>query len=91
MAFTKGHKLSQGRKAGSKNRTQHEIKEIIKGLLSCQVERLGDDLNRLSPDLRLKYTIQLLKFIIPTQKELDLRTDSQFQPIEIKLISNEDK
>lgn len=90
MAFTTGHKLSKGRKLGSKNRTQQEIKDIIKDLLSCQIERLGDDLDGLSPDLRLKYMIQLLKFIIPTQKEFELKTDANFQPIEIKLISNED-
>lgn len=92
MANTTGRKFG-GREKGTPNKTTEEIRERFQLLISDNLEKLNEDLAGLDPEKRLKYIIELSKFVIPTLRATDLKANGKdFTPIriirEIKL-SNE--
>lgn len=85
MANTTGKKFG-GRKKGTPNKTTEEIRERFQLLISDNLEKLKEDLDALDPDKRLKYVIELSKFVIPTLKATELSSsDENFRPIMINL------
>ena len=88
MPFTKGDKNinRKGRISGSKGVTT-EIRKKYLELIENNMEQLQDDLNSLRAVDRVKATIELSKFILPTLKatEMSLNNETKFQAIEIEL------
>ena len=82
MANTTGKKFG-GRKKGTPNKTTEEIREAFQLLISDNLEKLEEDLNELEPEKRLKYVIELSKFVIPTLKATDLKASGDFEPIRL--------
>lgn len=83
MANTTGKKFG-GRKKGTPNKTTEEIRNKFQLILTDNLETLNEDLSGLDPDKRIKYMIELAKFVIPTLKATDLKTnDLDFRPITI--------
>lgn len=81
MANTTGKKFG-GRKKGTPNKTTEEIRERFQALISENLERLNDDLTSLEPEKRLRYIIELSKFVVPTLKATELSSkNTNFQPI----------
>lgn len=70
-----------GRQKGTPNRTQAEIKEYFQMLVSENLELLQSDLESLKPELRVKYIIELSKFIIPQLRPIEIATISAEQPL----------
>jgi hypothetical protein len=67
MKFKKGNKLG-GRKKGSKNKSNTEIRERFKALLDANLDTLQGDLEKLEPKDRIKAFMDLARFVIPTLK-----------------------
>ena len=82
MANTTGKKFG-GRKKGTPNKTTEEIREAYQLLISDNLPRLRKDLDELEPEKRLKYVVELSKFVIPTLKATDLKASGDFQPVRI--------
>lgn len=85
MANTTGKKFG-GRTKGTPNKTTEEIREKFQSLISNNLETLEEDLKGLEPEKRLKYVIELSRFVIPTLKATDLKTNSEMQPILISFV-----
>jgi hypothetical protein len=73
--FTKGNTLGKGRKKGSKNRSTEEVRTAFQTLVENQLNQLEKDLMQLEPKDRLRIVIDLSKFILPTLKSTELKTD----------------
>jgi len=75
-----------GRQKGTPNKLNTEIRERFKLLIDNNLEGLQSDLDKLKPGDRVKYIIELAKFVIPTLKAVDLTTEEQsLRPVIINL------
>ncbi|WP_051224070.1 hypothetical protein [Flavobacterium tegetincola] len=77
MANTTGKKFG-GRKAGVKNKTQSQTKELLKTILDKEIESLGERLENLEPLERVNAIAKLLPYILPKQTEIraDIKTEN---------------
>lgn len=88
MPFDKDTASKAGKKSsrkGKPNKTTEEIRERFQMLISNNLEQLEDDLNDLEPEKRLKYVIELSKFVIPTLRATDIKASGDMAPIMINL------
>ena len=59
-----------GRKAGAVNKTTAETKELIKTIVSSEMETITELLEQLTPKERIDAIIRLLPYIVPKQNEI---------------------
>ena len=91
MAFTAETAREAGKKSsreGTPNKTTAELRERIKNVLEENFERLQEDINQLEPKDRVKVILDLAKFVIPTLKSTELKTEDNFTPIKIINLGN---
>jgi hypothetical protein len=76
-----------GREKGTPNKTQAQIRAYFQMIVEDNLEGLLADLKRLKPAERLKYTIELSKFVLPQLKSMELKNPEgeQFKVISINL------
>jgi len=98
MPFIKGDARinKSGRPKGSKNKSSSEIKRQFAEIIHNNIEQINDDLKTLTPSERIKFILELCKFLIPTLRasEVDANiNNTMFQPLEIIMndINNENE
>jgi hypothetical protein len=62
----------RGRKAGTPNKTTAQVREALHSLLTENLERMREDLNKMAPTMRVKLLLEMAKFVIPTYKAVDI-------------------
>ena len=79
MPFKPGHNLSKGRPKGASNKSTETIKRSISMLLENNIATVQNDLDEMQPSDRVNALLQFMKFVIPTQKavEIDTRTSQE--------------
>jgi hypothetical protein len=79
MPFKPGHNLSKGRPKGASNKSTETIKRSISMLLENNIDTVQSDLDEMQPCDRVNTLLQFMKFVIPTQKavEIDTRTSQE--------------
>ena len=79
MPFKPGHNLSKGRPKGASNKSTETIKRSISMLLENNIDNVQSDLDEMRPRDRVNALLQFMKFVIPTQKavEIDTRTSQE--------------
>ena len=93
MAF-KGLANKNGRPKGSVNKISSEVKATISDIIAENTEELNERLQRLDDDAFIKHYINLLKFLVPMQKAVEVKpvTDAFPHPhVEIEIIGRDDK
>jgi hypothetical protein len=60
-----------GRKKGTPNKTTQETRDFLQNVLESSMETLQADLIKLRPSERVKYTLELAKFCVPTLKAVE--------------------
>lgn len=85
MANNTGQKFG-GRKKGTPNKSTKEIREMLKTLVSNNIEQLDEDIKQLEPVQRIKAIIELSRFVIPTLKAVENTQNNiqNFTPVQIK-------
>lgn len=78
----------KGRPKGSPNRLSCEMKERIELIIDGLLEGLEEDLQKVSPNKRLKFFLALLEFILPKLKRIELKEDSRDLEIPVSLWDN---
>lgn len=74
--FKKGSNPNpKGRPKGSTNQTTAEIREFFTNFISDNIHKLQEDFNELEPKERLRFIIEVSKYILPTLKAVDLITN----------------
>lgn len=68
-------KKTGGRSAGTPNKATAGIREMFKSLVENNLDGLQDDIDKLKGTERVKYTLEMAKFCIPTLKSVDYKGD----------------
>lgn len=95
--FTKGESGNpKGRREGSPNKTSKEVKQIIKGILEQNLERLTEATDDLTNMEKIQFTKALLPYIIPRLQSIAIKDldngNGAFQTIDVIIHrANEDK
>lgn len=98
MAFTENRELASragklGTRKGVPNRVTNEVRKSFQLLVENNLERLQNDLDELEPKDRIKFILDMAKFILPTLQAVsvdDLREDEAqgFNALIINLKNN---
>jgi hypothetical protein len=78
---------------GVPNRTTQQVRKAFQLLIDDNLEQMQSDLDALTPRDRLRFIIDLSKFILPQLQAVsidDLRDKDEFRVITINLKSDED-
>ena len=88
---SKAGKLST--RKGVQNRTTQQVRKAFQLLIDDNLEQMQNDLDALQPKDRLRFIIDLSKFILPQLQAVsidDLRDKDEFRVITINLKNDED-
>ncbi len=98
MAFTENRELASragklGTRKGVGNRVTNEVRKSFQLLVENNLERLQNDLDELEPKDRIKFILEMARFILPTLQAVsvdDLREEEaqQFNALIIQLKNN---
>lgn len=71
MPFEKGHSGNpNGRKTGTPNAINRDLRERIRDLLENQFEQVTNDLLSLEPKDRVNAWLKMSEFVLPKQREI---------------------
>jgi len=93
MAF-KGLANKNGRPKGSLNKISSEVKATISDIIAENTDQLNERLQRLDDDAFIKHYTNLLKFLVPMQKAVEVKPVTDAFPhseIQIEIIGRDDK
>ena len=98
MAFTENRELASragklGTRKGVGNRVTNEVRKSFQLLVENNLERLQNDLDELEPKDRIKFILEMARFILPTLQAVsvdDLREEEAqgFNALIINLKNN---
>ena len=71
MPFEQGNRLG-GRTKGSKNKSTEIVKKSVAVLLENNIQLVQEDLDKMQPRDRVNALLQFMKFVIPTQKAVEV-------------------
>ena len=77
MPFKSGHELSKGRPKGSGNKSSEVFKKTDAVLMENNIKLVQNDLDQMQPRDRVAAILQFMKFVIPTQKAVEIEDNSQ--------------
>ena len=72
MPFESGHSLATGRPKGASNKSTEIVKKNVALLLENNIQLVQDDLDSMKPRDRVNCLLQFMKFVIPTQKAVEV-------------------
>ncbi|MDD4440054.1 MAG: hypothetical protein PHS04_18770 [Tissierellia bacterium] len=97
MAFRNKELASRAGKLSTRkgvpNRTTQQVRKAFQLLINDNLEQMQSDLDALTPRDRLRFIIDLSKFILPQLQAVsidDLRDKDEFRVITINLKNDED-
>ena len=98
MAFENNKELASragklSTRKGVQNRTTQQVRKAFQLLIDDNLEQMQSDLDALTPRDRLRFIIDLSKFILPQLQAVsidDLRDKDEFRVITINLKNDED-
>lgn len=70
-----------GRPKGSTNKSNTELREFLQLLIDENREQLEKDLQELEPKDRIKVILEMMRFVLPTLKNVESRTEFIEQPL----------
>ena len=71
MPFETGNKFG-GRTKGSRNKSTEIVKKNVALLLENNIQIVQEDLDQMTPRDRVNALLQFMKFVIPTQKAIEV-------------------
>jgi len=76
MSFKKGKSgNAAGRPKGAHNKLSRELREVMKGIISNELERLPETLEQLQPKERIELVIKLAAFVLPKVEPITCHYD----------------
>lgn len=90
MTGFKGIRNVNGRPKGAVNKTTAETKELIQKIVSNELDKITDLLEKLEPKERVDAVIRLLPYIVPKQSEVSITEPEPPKKLIIRIKRNED-
>jgi len=90
----KGTPNLNGRKTGSKNKVNSQVKGMIAEFVESEASTFRERMDNLSDADYCKTYISLMKFVVPTMRSIDapvVEKEFPFEKIEIEIIGRNDK
>ena len=78
MPFEKGQTKTKGRPKTSSNKSTEIVKRSVALILENNIQVVQDEKNQMSPRDRVNALLQFMKFVIPTQKAIEVEDVSYF-------------
>ena len=72
MPFKEGNNMGRGRPKGASNKSTETIRRSVSMLLENNINTVQTDLDEMQPRDRVNALLQFMKFVIPTQKAIEL-------------------
>ena len=72
MPFETRYSLATGRPKGSSNKATEIVKKSVALLLENNIQIVQEDLDQMQPRDRVNALLQFMKFLIPTQKAIEV-------------------
>ena len=72
MPFKEGNNMGRGRPKGASNKSTETIKRSISMLLENNINTVQSELDEMQPRDRVNALLQFTKFVIPTQKAIEI-------------------
>jgi hypothetical protein len=72
MSFENLVRKGKGRPLNSTNKVTAPLKEAVSNLVNDNWEQVQKDIQQMRPDLRVKLIFQLLDYVLPKQKSIDV-------------------
>lgn len=85
MAGFRGTRNENGRPKGAVNKSTKETKEILQKIVSNQLDKIDDLLEKLEPKEKIDAIIKLLPYVVPKQSEVSLIENEPPKKIIIKV------
>lgn len=88
MSLTTQQARAMGKTSSRKgipNKATQQIREKFKDIIEGNIDKFQEDLDQLEPKERLRFLIDLSRFVLPTLKAIDMRSNDKedFKPIVI--------
>lgn len=81
-----------GRPKGTPNKNTEQVREAFQLLVEDNLERLSNDLAELEPKDRIKYVLDIAKFILPTLKSTEYKdADNKISKIIMEIVKPTEK
>jgi hypothetical protein len=71
MARPKGQEKKGGRVKGTPNKATSDIRSKFQSIIEGNIDQVMQDMKELKPVERVKYTLEMAKFCLPTLKSID--------------------
>lgn len=81
---SKAGKLST--RKGVPNKTTQQVREAFQMLINSNIEQMQSDIDALTPKDRLKFIIDLSKFVLPQLQAVSMETNEKPQGITVNII-----
>ncbi len=95
MAFRNRELASKAGKLSSRkgipNRTTKQVREAFQMLISNNLEQMQSDIDALTPKDRLKFIIDLSKFVLPQLQAVSMETNEKPKGITVNIIEPDGK
>lgn len=89
MTGFKGTINRNGRPKGAVNKTTAETKELLQAIVSKEINKLGEMLEKLEQKERIEAITKLLPYIVPKQSEVSITEPEPPKNLIIKIKRNE--
>jgi hypothetical protein len=74
MPFKEGNNMGRGRPKGASNKSTETIRRSVSMLLENNIDTVQSDLDEMQPRDRVNALLQFMKFVVPTQKAIEIDT-----------------
>lgn len=90
MGFQHGNSFgSLSSRTGTPNKATEELRQKVKFIIESNIDKIQADLEAIEPKERLSFLVNLMKFVLPTMKQIDLDTSevvsNEVKPITIQI------
>lgn len=94
MGEFRGIRNTDGRKVGSINKVTKQTKEAVSEIIEGNLSEFQNRLNNLSDSEYCKIYLQLMRYVIPTMRSIDvpsITNELPFNKVEIEILKNDTK
>lgn len=89
MTLKKGDIINpSGRPKGAANKTTSEIRAAFQQLVSNNIDKLQDDIEKLKPEQRISFILKMAEFLLPKLQSLSIQNQIELEYKQLEALLN---